>query len=108
MDYIILNKKTNMALVSENKPVLQLTISFIVGAIVSIGTAIVFGTSEPRLILGFNVPLSWIGFGISIAISIGMICWTRRIRSNRLVGSIGHVLFYSILTSIIQNLIFPN
>jgi len=97
-----------MATVSEDKPVSQLTGSFIVGALVSIGTAFIFGTTDFLVIDELSIPLLWIGFGISIAISIGILIWKQRIHSNTFAGSIGHVLFYGILTSIIQNLIFPD
>jgi len=99
--------KHNVSLDSDDKPIWQLAISFIIGAGVSIVTVIIFGVDYSFTINELTIPVFLAGFGISIGISFILLIWVGgRIRSNRLVGSIGHVILYSIFSGIIQKLIF--
>ena len=95
-----------MSLVTTNKPIWQLVVSFLIGAGISVVTAIVFGTPNSIVIVGYLVPVSLIGLGVSIIISVVLGIWAGRIRSNRLWGSVGHVILYSVFTFQLQSLIF--
>ena len=95
-----------MSLVSAERSVTQLAISFVIGAIISIGTTTFFASNTDLMVIGFSVPVPMVGLGISIGISIIFGIWAGRIRSNRVLCSIGHVILYTVFTFQLQNLIF--
>jgi len=94
-----------MSLVTAQRSITQLVISFIIGAAISVASSYFFGINDNLTMLGFSIPIPLLGVGISVGISIILGIWAGRIRSNRLVGSIGHVIFYSVFTFQLQELI---
>lgn len=75
-----------MSLVSIERPLWQLGVSFMIGIVVSIISTNIFG-----IVLNLHI-----GLLIAVMASILFALWAGRIRSHRVLGSLGHVITYSI------------